>query len=98
MILSLTKDAVGDRSRSGVQSPRHLVTLSPCHLVTFRRAEVGQPRVDPFDRLGADLLRQVIPGLEQGDWLLTPGDGSSIARPAYSAKRGRWTACEVESS
>src|SRR5262249_11087402 len=62
------------------------------------RVEVGQPRVEQFDRPGADLLRQVIPGLEHGDRLLTPRDGTSIARPAYSAKRGRRTACEVESS
>src|SRR5262249_43338963 len=62
------------------------------------RAEVGQPRVEQFDHLGADLLRQVILGLEHGDWLLTPGDGSSIARPAYSAKRGLRTPCGVESS
>src|SRR6516162_7506868 len=52
----------------------------------------------PYVCLGADLLRQAILGLEHGDWLLTPGDGSSISRPAYSAKRVRWTACEVESS
>jgi hypothetical protein len=59
---------------------------------------VGEPRVEQFDRLGADLLRQVILGLEHGDWLLTPGDGSSISRPAYSGKRGRRTTCGVESS
>ena len=59
---------------------------------------VGQPRVEQFDRLDAGRLVQVILGLEHGDWLLTPGDGSSISRPAYLAKRGRWTACEVQSS
>jgi hypothetical protein len=59
---------------------------------------VGHPRAEQFDRLGADLLRQVILGLEYGDCLLTRGDGSSISRPAYSAKRGRWAACGVESS
>jgi hypothetical protein len=62
------------------------------------RAEVGQPRVEQFDRLGANLLRQVILGLGQGDWLLTPGDDFSISRPACSARRGRGRACDVESS
>jgi hypothetical protein len=59
---------------------------------------VGQLCIEQFDRLGADLLRQVILGLEHDDWLLTPSDSSSISRPGYSAKRGRRTACGVESS
>ena len=43
---------------------------------------VGQPGVEQLDRLDVDLRRQVLRGLEQGDWLLTPRDGSSISRPA----------------
>jgi hypothetical protein len=35
--------------------------------MTLKVDAVGQPRVEQFDRLGADLLRQVILGLEPGD-------------------------------
>src|SRR5262245_33988692 len=58
MILSLTKDAVGDRSRSGVLSPCHLVTLSPCH----RRGEAAMPDEPRVQELLAELLdRQATP-------------------------------------
>jgi hypothetical protein len=49
---------------------------------------VGWPRVEQFERLAADFLRQVDLGLKRGDWLLTAGDGSSNDPPILPSVAG----------